>query len=269
MPIFSNEDKDAKKKGLSNENIDEHKNNIYQAEKNDSKNEKNQNNESNKKAAKTAAKGAANAAFGPMGGKAVDAISKTKAGDKLLNKGGEVLGKIPGISKATKKLDDSGALDAADKGMSAMGGGATPGVGATNNAAQQQASTNDASGFSGFGKGNSKNKGGLGKPSSLDGDNLENPDQTDNNDKQGEGDFSANLSGTGFLPGGKKTLIIIGAVCFIFLFMSGGILTSIGSADNNDAENDIGNPDREGAKGTKYESQIIDNPNKCRRNLYL
>ncbi len=268
MPIFSNEDKDAKKKGLSNENIDKDKKNIYQAEKNDHKAEKNdsknkndKNNESNKKAAKTAAKGAANAAFGPMGGKAVDAISKTKAGDKLLNKGGELLGKIPGISKATKKLDDSGALDAADKGMSAMGGGATPGVGATNNAAQQQASTNDAPGFSGFGKGNSKNKGGLGKPSSLDGDNLENPDQIDNNDKQGEGDFSANLSGTGFLPGGKKTLLIIGVVCFIFLFMSGGILTSIGSADNNDAKNDIGNPDRKGAKGTKYESQIIDNPN--------
>ena len=102
-------------------------NNSYSAVKN---NQRTENQDSNKKAAKVAAKGAATYFAGPEGAAAVDALAKTKAGDKILNKGGEALNKIPGMSKATKKLDDSGALDAADKGLS-MAGGASNGAEAT------------------------------------------------------------------------------------------------------------------------------------------
>jgi len=44
-----------------------------------------------KQATKEVAKGAANAYFGPVGGKAVDALSKTKLGDAVLTKGTESL----------------------------------------------------------------------------------------------------------------------------------------------------------------------------------
>lgn len=83
----------------------------YQARKNDENGE----NDSSKKALKTGAKAAATAVGSPAAGKAVDAISKTKLGDKVFNKGAEALNKIPGVKKATKKLDDSGALDKADQ----------------------------------------------------------------------------------------------------------------------------------------------------------
>lgn len=90
---------------------------------------KEQEKEASKKTFKTAAKGAATYFAGPAGGKAVDAISKTKAGQQIINKGGEALNKIPGIGKASKKLNDSGALDAADKAIDLTGGKA-PGGGA-------------------------------------------------------------------------------------------------------------------------------------------
>ncbi len=71
--------------------------------------------ESTSKALGTAAKGAATALGGPVGSKVADAASKTKAGQELINKGGEVLNKMPGVGKAAKKLDDNGSLDKADK----------------------------------------------------------------------------------------------------------------------------------------------------------
>ncbi len=80
--------------------------------------------DSSKKVAKTAAKGAANYFAGPIGGKAVDALSKTKVGDALLNKGGKLLNSVPGVGKAAKKLDDRGAIDKADQAMDIAGGSA-------------------------------------------------------------------------------------------------------------------------------------------------
>lgn len=67
------------------------------------------------KATKTAAKAAGAYFGGPLGSKAVDMASKTKAGQNLLNKGGQALNNIPGMGRAAKRLDDSGALDMADK----------------------------------------------------------------------------------------------------------------------------------------------------------
>lgn len=78
--------------------------------------------DSSKKVAKTAAKGAANYFAGPIGGKAVDALSKTKVGDALLNKGGQLLNSVPGVGKAAKKLDDRGVIDKADQAMDVAGG---------------------------------------------------------------------------------------------------------------------------------------------------
>lgn len=220
------------------------------------------NQDSNKKAAKVAAKGAATYAGGPAGGAAVDLAAKTPMGDKILNRGGQLLDKIPGMSKATKKLDDNGSLDAADKGLSLASGGAD---GANNGALSSEgvnSANKDVASNPGF-------PGGLGSllGNKKKGKGLLSPSSTDE-DSAGEGDSSSgeedtnlfgDISGKVFLAN-KKKLIIIGVCCFILLFPALGILSAVGSADEDDAENGTGNPDREGAKGSKYESEIIGGP---------
>ncbi len=62
------------------------------------------------KAVKRAAETAGAYFGGPLGKKAVQLASKTKAGQNLINKGGQTLNNIPGMSRATKKLDNMGAL---------------------------------------------------------------------------------------------------------------------------------------------------------------
>lgn len=62
------------------------------------------------KAVKRAAETAGAYFGGPLGKKAVNLASKTKAGQNLLNKGGQVLNNIPGMGKTTKKLDNAGVL---------------------------------------------------------------------------------------------------------------------------------------------------------------
>lgn len=77
--------------------------------------------EATNKAAKTAAKGVATYAAGPVGGAAVDALSNTKLGQAMINKGGENLRKIPGMASTAEKLDKAGALDMADKAIDYAG----------------------------------------------------------------------------------------------------------------------------------------------------
>lgn len=83
----------------------------------------NQPSESSKEATKTVAKGAANAYLGPMGGKAVDALSKTKLGDAVLTKGAKALEKSPMGKQMAQMADKSGALNAANQAMDAKSGG--------------------------------------------------------------------------------------------------------------------------------------------------
>ncbi len=104
---------------------------------------------SSTKAAKTAAKAAGAYFGGPLGAKAVDAASKTKAGQNLLNKGGQVLNGIPGMGRASKKLDDSGVLDAADrvldvKGLKDGGVNTLPSSASNSNANTNNKEKNDA-----------------------------------------------------------------------------------------------------------------------------
>ena len=78
---------------------------------NSAKTKKDQQRESSKKAAKVGAKAAANYFAPGVGGKVVDAASKTKLGNAVLNKGADVLNKIPGMAKTLKKADDKGITD--------------------------------------------------------------------------------------------------------------------------------------------------------------
>ena len=131
--------------------------------------QKQQEQKSSEKALKTAAKGAATYFAGPLGGKAVDAVANTKAGQQILNKGGQALNKMPGMGKATKALDDSGVTDTADKAIDVMGakggtGAPTNGAGAANAAdaaktSTNQPSTNSTGGLSSLSSGGSKSSG--------------------------------------------------------------------------------------------------------------
>ena len=98
-------------------------NDKYHANRNDNgiNNNENEASDSSKKAAKVAAKGAANYFTGGKGGALVDKLADTKLGNEVLNKAGKVIDKNPGLKKTTAKLNDTGVLDTADKGLSSMG----------------------------------------------------------------------------------------------------------------------------------------------------
>ena len=235
------------------------------------RNQQDGNQDSNKKAAKVAAKGAATYFAGPAGGKAVDALAKTKAGDQILNKGGELLNKIPGMSKATKKLDDSGALDAADKGLSVVGGAGGAG-GASGNAAKGTGASTSVNSSSSLDKSPSQDmanslgkglggtggkKGGLGNSSQDDQDSS----QQDSSRKK-NGEFSEQFFGSGFGFIDKKKIILFCIISILPIIFIGLIISFIGGADDKDEQADAtktgreGYVDKEGAKGTEYEKYI-------------
>jgi|GEM_PF-2498120 fibronectin type III domain len=116
---------------------EEENNTKYRARKNNTTGENTSNNskqqqDSGQKAAHTAGKGAATYFGGPVGGKLYDAASKTKLGQALEKGAGKAINKNPTMRRASQVADKSGALDAANKGMDAMGGakGAAAGAGA-------------------------------------------------------------------------------------------------------------------------------------------
>ena len=177
-------------------------NNGYSALRNTKGANSNQNNDSdaNKKTAKVAAKAAANHFAGPVGGKAVDALANTKLGNDILNKGGQLLNKIPGMSKATNKLNNSGALDAADNVLSANQGSG----GSSENALKGQSQETSALGGLSTGaisKAKSAGKGG----SSLGKSSFSGEEEIDENEGKQDADFSSEITGLVFFN--KKTIL--------------------------------------------------------------
>lgn len=78
--------------------------------------------EAGKNTAHVAAKGAATYYGGAEGGRAYDALSRTKAGQRLENTAGKAIAKRPGLGQINKKLNDTGAVDAADKAVDILNG---------------------------------------------------------------------------------------------------------------------------------------------------
>ena len=165
----------------------------YQANRND-----NEASDSSKKAAKVAAKAAADYFTGGKGGAVVDKLADTKLGNKVLNTAGKALEKQPGFAKAAKKLDDAGALDAADKGLSMVEGAGTGGAANAEKAATKTPNSDSPSSLS-----DNTSKGGNssfpkfgdffgkkgGKKSKID-EQLEGE-----NDEDGEGEISSGFTG--------------------------------------------------------------------------
>lgn len=217
------------KNDQNNQNDQSNKNN---------KNDQNDKNEANKKAVKTAAKAAGTYLAGPAGGKAVDAISKTKLGDQALNKGAQALDRIPGVSKTTKKLNDNGTLDKADKAIDIVGGDPSSAAGdglkgmgssGAKNSLSSGASSDNKSLSSGLkDKFNPLNN----KKGNVLGGNNQSED-----DDQGEGEAkpSSGISASGLANILKKNpvlLFYVGIFSFCFI-MSMGFWLIISSANED------------------------------------
>ena len=74
------------------------------------------------KTAHVAGKAAATYFGGTLGNVAYDKISQTKLGQKIEQGAGKIISKVPGVNKLNKKLNDTGAIDAAEKATDLIGG---------------------------------------------------------------------------------------------------------------------------------------------------
>ena len=162
-------------------------------------------------------------------------------GNKLKNfedKVGKRIGKIDKLSggkigKAAKKLDDSGTLDAADKGLSMVGGGATP-EGDASSLGNVDKAGDIASAIPGDTKDNSK-------------ENNSSDENSESSEETKEGKSSGNLlsSLSGFdlkkLIKDPKFIAICGGV-FLLLCMIGGVVSILASSnpDGSGTYNDKG-----------------------------
>ncbi len=224
--------------------------------------EKEKGHEANKKTAKVAAKAAADYFTAGQGGAVVDKLAQTKAGDAILNKGADILDKVPGLSKATKKLDESGGLDVADKALSmtsassAAGGtanAATSGAGSVGavKGASPSGTSSGASGMPGLPKMPGQNN----KPSFGGSDS--NSSSSDNSSSSSSGgnsfDGLSSILGKGFGFSPLKQYMLIGGVVFFgFLIGAMVILAAAGGTD----EDGSGDPDEDYKGVLSHESKM-------------
>lgn len=191
---------------------------------------------SNKKATKIGAKALGAYLGGPLGTRVADSLSKTKLGDKALNKGGEILGKIPGISKATKKLDDDGTLGKLEHAVNLI-------AAKKNNDSKKEESKKKSS------------------------KNIENKTTAKNSNENSDDESNDNVDSKGYGHLKQKNLLFkvsIGISVFIFI-MSMGLFTIISSGhehgkfstEEEDEENKEGGMCTYKIKGFRIGSNIV------------
>ena len=78
--------------------------------------------DNNQKTAHVAGKAAATYYGGAAGGQLYDAASKTKVGQAIEKNAAKNISNNPALNRASQKLNDVGAMDAADKGIDLAGG---------------------------------------------------------------------------------------------------------------------------------------------------
>lgn len=86
--------------------------------------------DSSKKVTKVATKGAVDYFTGGKGGAIVDKVADTKLGKEVINNLGKQIDRNPILKKAAEKLDEKGAVDAADQALSMMETGGADGAAA-------------------------------------------------------------------------------------------------------------------------------------------
>ena len=184
--------------------------------------QKAQENEATKKALTAGAKGAATALGTPAAGKAVDLASKTKLGNAVLNKGANLLNRVPGIGKTMKKLDDKKLLDAANKVADAASANPQGAAGKAAGQAAANGAENSGGGLSNFFGGSRPDFLGRRKKSSQSQD-----------DSVTSGAFDGIFSGNIAVKISIGAAVMFGAILF-FAIIGGaqtvGIITSYDSA---------------------------------------
>ena len=209
---------------------------------------KQQEQQASAKALKTAAKGAATYYAGPLGGKAVDALANTKAGQQILNKGGQALNRMPGMGKAAKQLNDSGVTDAVDKGIDMYGGkGGAGGTGGAAANAAGGAASSMGSGSTPSGGGEKSGLGALGGKSggfgsSFGGDDTPPGEEADEESSTGGFKFSAKLTFKqkmilGLIVGGLVGILLITVVASAGSGSIGEYNDALGAATYSGGEN--------------------------------
>ncbi len=226
MPQLDNNKNENSSNSSENENS-------YRAVKNDQKNKED---ESSKKAAGVAGKAALNYFTAGKGGQIYDKAKKIPGVGKKLDKAEEKLGKTANrltggkFGKTAKKLDDAGALDAADKAMSLGAGGqngSSAGANSLNEMGNSAANSSDKNKSSG-----GMLPGGGGKKSKSSTNSID--DSSDSSENEQEVDMSGTVGGTGFLKNPKTKIIVI-AVSIIFFFIL-GLLMAVVAIDEQQEE---------------------------------
>lgn len=165
------------------------------------------------KVAKTAAKGAATYFAGPLGGAAVDALSKTKLGQNAINKGGDTLRHMPGMAGAAEKLNNSGMLDAADKAIDAAGKNGSLG-------SNQAPVTQDLSQVNDNKLVNQPNE------PEIAGVPKRNKNSFDSNNNT-EKDFEATATGVASMPTVVKVGLIVGIAAVLLIVLFAGFIPTL------------------------------------------
>ena len=206
----------------------------YEARRNDNSENELQDHENAKNTAKTVAKGVGTYFGGHVGAGAVELISKTKVGDKILNDVAKGIESHKGLNAINKKLNDTGAVNAADKAIDAYGGS----KGGMNTSGQMpnQAKNNNSNSNSGGGQihgslpsSGDSNTSSSKKDSSLDNDKDDkSKDDEQKSEGTGVGRFFAN-------PVVKVALILfLPFILFIlfFVIIVAGISNFIGEFED-------------------------------------
>ena len=172
--------------------------------------EKQKEEEAANKTAHVAGKAAATYFAGPLGAKAYDELSKTKMGQNLENQMGKRLQKDRRANRAAQRLNDSGALDAADKAIDAANSKGTSGAGNTPNMPSTISNSNTQS-------------------KSLNSNNQSN-DSKSNSDTQGKGTVKTSALKKATI----KVMIIVLPIVLFCLFIVFFIAAIIGGNENSD-----------------------------------
>lgn len=218
--------------------------------------EKQEEEQAGQKTAHVAGKAAATYFGGPLGTKAYDIASKTKAGQAIENAAGKMVNKAPGAKNLTKALDKSKALDMADKGIDMASGDVS------NQAGSLPKETLAKEGLKKEGLEDATNKtGNLAQQQAAKESN--NQSSKNKNSSPASGDATGDKDKNSGLPKmlfASLPMPILSCGCFIFIILAAVSIILIPAMSilrffNGDYEgNEIGNKETEKAEKEYYET---------------
>ena len=173
-----------------------------------------------KNTAHVAAKGAATYFGGSVGGRAYDALSRTKAGQRLENTAGKVIAKTPGLGQINKRLNDTGAVDAADKAVDALNGqkpkkGLSPKKSSDNNQTNKESNVPNA--LKNHNRSSYMHRHNQSQTNQNSDDETEDNNQLDDNYGEDTGVKENNIYNVFHISMRQKIIIVSSIVIFLFI----------------------------------------------------